>query len=307
MLTRYAVLSGVGAMMAVAACAVVTPQAWAGGGVSCPPGEIPDPRTGTCIIRVVLPPVQPISGPPARPGPKPQPPGKPPKCTNPTGQAIPCDAGGGYWSPDRQCYVKVAHPQPPRSDPVWLGNTMGTIYQCDSPTDRYFFWSATQPTGPTAPPDPVQLAQVAVTAMRLKAVTIGIVPLNRPGSVGLVGMPQWMWVQNPSASTWGPITKSASAGGYTVTATGRVGRILWDMGDGQTVTCGEGTPYSMADGVARSPSCGHDGYTRQGTYTVTATSSWTVSWAGIGQTGSIPVTLRQTTTVQIGEAQVLTQ
>jgi cysteine sulfinate desulfinase/cysteine desulfurase-like protein len=48
-------------------------------------------------------------------------------------------------------------------------------------------------------------------------------------------------------------------------------------------------------------------YTRQGTYTVRATSYWTVQWAGVGQSGTIPMDFTQTTNITMGEAQVLTQ
>ena len=135
----------------------------------------------------------------------------------------------------------------------------------------------------------------------------GIVPEDRAGSVGIVWMPSWMWVQDPGQSTWGPVTRSASAGGFTVTATARVERVVWAMGDGATVTCnGPGTVYQDSFGRRSSPSCGHT-YTRQGTHRVSATSYWTVRWAGVGQSGTIPVDFTQETTITMGEAQVLTQ
>lgn len=142
--------------------------------------------------------------------------------------------------------------------------------------------------------------------MGLRAVTIGIVPESRPGSVGLVGMPNWMWVANPTSNSWGPITRSASAGGFTVTATARVSRVVWDMGDGQVVSCRAGTPYEDSFGKRDSPDCGHT-YTRQGEYTVRATSHWVVEWSGIGQSGTIPVDLTRTAPLTIGEVQVLRQ
>ncbi len=143
--------------------------------------------------------------------------------------------------------------------------------------------------------------------MNLKAIGIGLLPEPRPGSVGLVGMPNWMWVANPTANTWGPITRSASAAGWTVTATGQVSQVSWDMGDGQVVVCtGPGTPYEDSYGKAKSPTCGHT-YTRQGSYTVRATSHWVITWAGIGQAGTIPMDLTQTAAVTVGEAQVLKQ
>lgn len=171
----------------------------------------------------------------------------------------------------------------------------------------YSLWAVTPPAGPAAPPDPRVLAQQAIALMRLRAINIGIVPEPRAGSVGIIGMPTWLWAQNPSQSTWGPVTKSASSGGSTVTATAKVDRVVWAMGDGSTVVCtGPGTAYQDSFGKKSSPSCGHT-YTRQGTYTVRATSSWTVQWAGVGQSGTIPLNFTQTTNITMGEAQVLTQ
>jgi hypothetical protein len=171
----------------------------------------------------------------------------------------------------------------------------------------YSLWSAAPPAGPAAAPDPRVLAQQAIALMRLRAINIGIVPEPLAGSVGIIGMPTWMWAQNPSLSTWGPVTNSASAGAFTVTATATVDRVVWAMGDGSTVTCtGAGTAYQDSFGKKSSPTCGHT-YTRQGTYTVRATSFWTVQWAGVGQSGTIPLNFTATTNITMGEAQVLTQ
>lgn len=207
----------------------------------------------------------------------------------------------------------LTDPQPLKSDPVWGGHTDGAIYDCVvSPaaaggfvapmTLQYWATSA-----PAVPPDPAQLAQQAVASMGLQAVRVGIVPEPVAGSVGLVGMPNWMWVAQPDAQTFGPITRTASAAAWTVTATARVQHVSWDMGDGQVINCtGPGTPYEVSYGKQASPDCGHT-YTRQGTYTVRATSHWVVTWSGIGQAGTIPMDLTQTAPVTIGEAQVLVQ
>lgn len=203
----------------------------------------------------------------------------------------------------------LADPQPLPSEPVWEGHTDGAIYLCAvwmGPGDFTMgfvtlqYWALSAPVAP----DPEELAQQAVESMDLRAVDIGIVPEASAGSVGLVGMPNWMWVANPTATTFGPTTASASAGGWTVTASARVSRVVWDMGDGQVVTCGVGTPYDVSYGKADSPDCGHT-YTRQGTYTVQATSHWVVTWSGIGDAGTIELDLTQSATVTIGEAQVL--
>ncbi|WP_152185928.1 PKD domain-containing protein [Segeticoccus rhizosphaerae] len=204
---------------------------------------------------------------------------------------------------------------------MWSGHEKGTIYTCYyALTDRegaganvdglmqagtVDFWAAAPPEAP-APPDPRKLADRAVESMRLQAIGIGIVPEPKPGSMGLVGMPNWMWVQNASPNTWGPVTRTASTGPFSVTATAKVRNVVWDLGDGQRVTCGQGTPYRDMYGKKDSPTCGHT-YTRQGDYTVRATSNWVIDWSGIGQSGTITMPLTRTATVHIGEAQVLVQ
>lgn len=149
------------------------------------------------------------------------------------------------------------------------------------------------------------MAQQAISKMGLHAITIGIVPKNQAGKVGIIGLPSWMWVADPGPQTTGPQTATATQAGYTVTATATLNNVVWNTGDGSTVTCQLGTPYNPAVGAQPSPDCGHT-YTRQGTYTVTATSSWTVAWSGVGQTGTIPLTFTQSTTIQEAEVQVLT-
>ena len=53
--------------------------------------------------------------------------------------------------------------------------------------------------------------------------------------VGIVGMPVWMWAKEPDATTVGPVTAAASAGGITVTATASLLKVTWSMGDGTEV------------------------------------------------------------------------
>jgi hypothetical protein len=215
----------------------------------------------------------------------------------------------------QRCAFKgPSKPQPDLSDPLWDGHTDGAVYDCEvGPTigSGVFvagmtlkFWAATPP-GVVAPPDPRVLAQQAVATMQIQSVTIGIVPEPRVGSVGIIGMPTWMWAQDPSPTTWGPITRTASAGGFTVTATAHATKVVWMMGDGAVVTCtAPGTPYDDSYGKRSSPDCGHT-YTRQGKYAVTATSYWVVNWNGLGQSGQIPLDFSRTANITMGEAQVL--
>ena len=167
---------------------------------------------------------------------------------------------------------------------------------------------------PAALPSPGQLAQEALERMDLQPIQIGIVPEPSPDKLGLVGMPVWMWVDNPTGNTFGPITESATAGSVTVTATARVDSIDWDMGDGSVpVHCtSPGTAYEDSYGKQDSPDCGHR-YTKtsadqpNNAYTVTATANWVVNWTGGGQSGTIELSHVSSTRIQVGEAQVLAQ
>jgi hypothetical protein len=133
-----------------------------------------------------------------------------------------------------------------------------------------------------------------------------------PGSTsGLVGLPVWMWTER-AADTVGPVEQSASAGGVTVTAVGQLSRIVWDMGDGTTVSCGAGTPYPPgAEG--ESPDCGHvyaqasSRHVPGGAWPVTATSTWTITWSGGGLSGTETLELSSSAELVVGELHVLNQ
>ena len=93
--------------------------------------------------------------------------------------------------------------------------------------------------------------------MDLVAPAIGMTPL-KAGAPLLVGMDAWLWVDNAGDNAYGPITRTATAGPVSVTATARVARVVWDLGDGTRLTCrSAGTPWSPAKGTGASPTCGH--------------------------------------------------
>jgi hypothetical protein len=174
--------------------------------------------------------------------------------------------------------------------------------------------SAGQPATSTV--DPVILAWRATASMGLRAIDMQIAPTpvsDNPDSMGLVGLPVWMWADQ-SAATWGPQTASASDGPVNVTVTARVDHVEWNMGDGTVISCDQpGTPFdptrhAVEDG---SPDCGHTYFQisqRQpdGLYTVTATSHWIAAWTDdTGQTGTIPFELTTSEQIRVGELQVL--
>ncbi|MCR1785867.1 hypothetical protein KVF89_25250 [Nocardioides carbamazepini] len=280
-----------------------------------------DPATGTCLVTIEAP----------DPDPAPDPAGDP-KDTgsgaacywdpskqgvkSPPAGPVPCTAAEGYWSNAYNCYISPLSPQPPANDPSWQGHQPGdgAVYNCFQPQTQLLvsIWAATAPPGSGSGPTPRDVAQIAIGQMDLRAIRIGILPKPGPDSVGVVGMPVWMWARTPDAHTYGPITASASAGGITITATARVRQITWDMGDGTKVVCRKpGTPYQPSYGRKPSPDCGHtyttsSAHEPQQTYAVTATSDWIVQWSGAGQTGTIRLNgLVRRTQITVGEAQVL--
>lgn len=285
-----------------------------------------DPRTGVCLVEATPPDTPPGPGSdPVAGGPKDT--GSGSACffdparfgygSEPAGP-VACSSEYGYWSNSLGCYVRAMDPQPGPDDPSWHGHTPadgGAVYECYQPLPidvDVYLWLADPPAPAAAGPSPRQVAQTAVDRMNLHALTIGIVP--RPGrdSVGLVGMPVWMWAADPGPSTVGPVTATASAGGVTITATARLNKVTWDMGDGHTVVCrGAGTAYRPSDGRTASPDCGYR-YTTSSAgkpgdvFTVTATSDWVVTWQGAGQNGVIRMDgLTRSVQIAVGEAQVL--
>lgn len=243
-------------------------------------------------------------------------------------KSIPCKGVfGGWWSEKYDCYIQKlpadkvkstikalkalgrevpsgsipVQCRPPESGPVW-GGPGGGIH-----LDRIILIPASDAV---QPPDPRQMAWKILASMKVRAGQIGIVPESGAGKLGLIGLPTWMWVEDPGPQTTGPIKRSASTRGYTVSVEASLDRVEYDMGDGTTVTCAgsraAGTPYHDSYGTRDSPTCGHR-YQHVGAYTVTARSYWVVNWYGIGQAGTINIDFQRSTRIEVGEAQVITR
>ena len=163
----------------------------------------------------------------------------------------------------------------------------------------------TNPPPTTTSPTAQQLAAQATAELKLSDPGIGSSPVT--GSPELVGVPVWVWA---SSSSWSAKSATASAAGVSVTATATPVSATWSFGDGSSITCdGPGTVYSPSEGAdTASPTCGHT-YTQVGSFTLTVTVTWKVTWAGAGQTGvfngltttaSEPVTVEQSNAVVTG-------
>lgn len=220
------------------------------------------------------------------------------------------------------CTRTVANPQPWIGHPVWNGQRPEDgkvwVFTCPRPAGLgsgvwtgliFLLNGAEAPGAPTV--DPRLLAQQAIASMALQAPNIGMAPPPNSAS-GLVGLPVWMWVERNADST-GPVRASASAGGVMVTAEARVSQVLWNMGDGHIVNCGLGTPYVQGTEGA-SPDCGHiyaQASSRHvpggGSWPITATSTWTVTWSGGGLSGTETLELSSSSELFVGELHVLNQ
>ena len=143
-------------------------------------------------------------------------------------------------------------------------------------------------------PEPVVLARVAVERMDLHAPEIGLWPHpleELPDGYNYVGWNNWMWIKNPNPNTWGPITKTVTQSGYSITATAAVTHLTWEMGNGDTKTCGKGVEHPEHNTRnEKSPGCGYV-YHQTGNYTITATAHWAIVWTGLGQQGTIEMDL----------------
>ncbi|MFD4035511.1 ATP/GTP-binding protein [Streptomyces sp. NPDC058637] len=172
------------------------------------------------------------------------------------GTARPAVTSGGPSTPS--CTYTRLNPQPPAENLFWKGHDRsekGEVYgvNCPGQQGARTVWIADGQAPDTAPViDPETVARKAAASMRLEGPKVAS---PRAAGTYVIGMPMWMWV-TPSASTFGPVSASATAG--SVTATAKVARVRWVMGDGATVTChGPGTPYRKSREVTESPDCGH--------------------------------------------------
>ncbi len=136
-----------------------------------------------------------------------------------------------------------------------------------------------KPVAVTVQVAPVVMAEQAAKSLALTSAVIEMAPPD--GHPQLVNVATWLWV-NPA--TWHPVTATATAGPVTTTAVAAPTKVVWDMGDGHSVTCdGPGTPYDPSTPDATT-TCSYT-WPTAGTYTVTATIYWSVTWTAAGAAG----------------------
>lgn len=243
------------------------------------------------------------------------------------GEEVPCTSNFGAWG--GLCYERLDPSPPAPESPAWQGhgNDGWVMIECSPPSclegpdpcpDRTFHPSPNPPeaVGPSA----AELAQRAVAAMNLAMGQIGSTPpasAGNPNAVGAIGLPIWLWIANGAENTIGPITRTASDGGLSVSATGTLNRVEWTLTDGNGATVGAitcdganapGTPYDGRNSAEPSPTCGFgaDLNSSPGNLTLTGTAYWAVAWQGGGQSGEIDVPPQSNAAqIRIGELQAL--
>ncbi|MCU1496859.1 MAG: putative secreted protein, partial [Acidimicrobiales bacterium] len=166
-------------------------------------------------------------------------------------------------------------------------------------------------TGLNAPPVPAIATVVALAEAKVKPRVPEVVTSPPRRGPQLVSVPIWFW------STDQPIAEMASIPGLAATVTAKPVDLRVEISGGHTkaaadnvtLECpGTGTPYDKhKHGVMASSDCSH-AFDWNGTFTITATVHWTLSWTATnGQTGTLPDQHRTTTfTLTVEQAQAVT-
>lgn len=242
------------------------------------------------------------------------------------GEQVACsDPKKGSWDQTRGCYIRTAQEPTNSTQATQFDHLLeahkdegGVILGCYRPMPTgsvgdYLVGGYTwAPAPPPAGPSPAELAERAISQMDFAAPTIGSNPpqSSDPKVMGLVGYPVGLWVANPGESTTGPMTRSATAGAMTVTATATLVEVHFTMGDGSTERCTNVTTPWNGRPASETPPCGHT-YTHTSAgqpneqYPVSATAYWTIHWSGGGQSGEQWRSFTSSTALRIGEAHVL--
>ena len=163
--------------------------------------------------------------------------------------------------------------------------------------------------GTTTPAiSPQEAAYAASARLNLTAPKpmIGPSPDINRWKMAAVGYPLWLWADG----NLNPAPVSDSVYDISVALDAHLVKVVFDMGDGHKVTCTNvSTQWTRAvkPGTA-SPACGYR-YQKPSlpadSYTVTANAVWAVDWNISGTTGTIPFYQSASTTIPVGELQVL--
>ena len=158
------------------------------------------------------------------------------------------------------------------------------------------------PDGALVAADPAVLAAQAVARLSVPApsITISPHPSDNQWQVSAVGLPLWVWADDP-----GPVTSTVTEQGINIVMQANRGSVQFDWGDATSSVCNQMRPRpANLDPLTPSPDCGHT-YLHRGDYTITATAGWAVTWQALGQSGTLPLSTRTTSAIPVREFQSL--
>jgi hypothetical protein len=221
------------------------------------------------------------------------------------------DPGGGGGVPNTPCALYPIPGNPTHMLQVCpLPNPNGGLrYAVNRPGGR----STVVPIGPGngggPPVTPRELLAWARSKLALPLPAVRTAPPH--GSDGLVGLPEWFWVE---PGQWHPVSARVQAGGAWAQVTARPGKLDVQPGTGTSLACpGPGTPYNPhLTANAQHTSCSYtftessDGLAGSA-YPVRVTVVWTASWQGSGGAGGALPPLGRTAAfgLPVAEAQAL--
>jgi hypothetical protein len=159
------------------------------------------------------------------------------------------------------------------------------------------YWQYTPDDAASPGPDLAAMARQAYDQVPL----VFPAPSTSPG-IGvdqITGLPTWLWI-DPSG--WAELSARAEIPGFWVEVSASPRQVVWDMGDGEQVTCdGPGTPYDPSrPDDEQSTTCSHvyqvvSSDEPGGRYAASVTVVWSVSWrASTGATGVLADASRTT-------------
>jgi hypothetical protein len=146
------------------------------------------------------------------------------------------------------------------------------------------FWVPAPAAG--APPvNPAVLGRQALSKLNLPLPNIEMAPPTDRDQ--LVNVSSWLWIES---AAWRSMSATAAAGPVSATAKAAPAEVVWNVGDGHSVTCrGPGVPYDSSNPNATTY-CSYTWPTSSagqpdGTYQVTATVYYQAAWTATGAPG----------------------
>ncbi len=197
-------------------------------------------------------------------------------------------------------------PKPKLTDAEWrafvgMCRRMNQEFTCTTPMDRN-----KPPSRARLVLDLGAMAKTLVVRLQLPDPTpqVGPDPTANDWKMAAVGYPLWLWTNGPRT-----VTSRVRAYGITFTLRATWLSTAFDMGDGHSLTCTRSTPYtSRVTPGSKSPDCGYTYLTSslpKGSYTITSTTRWRITWSALGASGSLPGTYSGSRSLPVGELNAL--